>query len=178
MLGAAPPGPMPTVLWVMADSPARMAAPSEVPPAALSLLTARSAVEWSALGTAASRPPCSNATTPISTLGGCALMNDSAACWAAASLFGGTSVAVMLPDTSIARMTVPLACDTGTVTAGPAAATASTSKPARVSQTPPGSRRRWPAATPAAASAAERRRATRTAAQVSPATTTRPTASR
>ena len=37
MLGTAPLGPRLTVLWVIADSAARIADPSEVPPPALSL---------------------------------------------------------------------------------------------------------------------------------------------
>ena len=58
----------------------------------------------------------------MSTLGGCALMNAWAAFFAALSRLGATSVAAMLPDTSMAMMTVPLAWDTGTVAAGPAVA--------------------------------------------------------
>ena len=96
------------------------------------------------------------------------LMNDSAACFAAASRLGATSVAAMLPETSMARMTVPEARDTGTDAAGPATAIASTATPAMVNHTPgrPGAARRpATAATPAAARAAARRRATATAAQ-------------
>ena len=73
----------------------------------------------------------------MSTLSGWALMNDSAACFAAARRLGATSVAAMLPETSMARMTVPEARDTGTDAAGPATAIASTATPAMVNQTPP-----------------------------------------
>ena len=65
----------------------------------------------------------------MSTLSGWALMNDSAACFAASRRLGATSVAAMLPETSMARMTVPEAWDTGTDAAGPATAIASTATP-------------------------------------------------
>src|SRR3984957_15585147 len=136
MSGALPFWPSVTVRCVIADSAARIADPSEVPPPVFSRPTAARAVAWSALGIAASRPPCSKAITPISTLSGCALMNACAALCAALSRLGGTSVADMLPDTSMARMTVPLACDTGTFTDGPAPANPSAAMPAMVSQMP------------------------------------------
>src|SRR5579872_950904 len=102
----------------------------------------------------------------MSTLGGCALMNDTAACLAASRRSGGTSVADMLPETSMARMTVPEACDTGTDADGPATATASTATPAMVNHTPAGRVCLRPAAaTPAVARAAARRRAVVIAAQ-------------
>ena len=111
-------------------------------------------------------------------------MNACAAVFAALSRLGGTSVADMLPETSMARMTVPLACDTGTVTDGPAPATPSAAMPATVSQVPtvtprpPRPARPAPlAATPAEASAAARRRATVTAPQARATATSRPTAS-
>jgi hypothetical protein len=177
-----------TALWVIALRAARMAAPSDVPPAALSWLTAVSALVWSALGAAVSRPPCSNATTPMSTEPGWALMKPRAAVSAAPSRLGATSVAVMLPETSIARITVPLACVTGTFTDGPPAPTASTASPARVSGRPAARPRRRPRPVPSgpvpggpvpdAASAAARHRVLTTAAQASAATTIRATASR
>src|SRR5487761_1375186 len=115
--------------------------------------------------------------TPMFTLGGCALTNACAAFFAALSLLGGTSVAAMLPETSMAMMTVPLAWDTGTVAAGPAVATASTAMPAIVNQTPASRARLPPAvATPAEASALARRLATAPAAHARAAATTRPTA--
>src|SRR5690242_12681523 len=98
-------------------------------------------------------------------------MNDSAACFAAARRLGVTSVAAMLPEPSMARMTVPEARETGTDAAGPATAIASTATPAIVNHTPPSRARSRPgpgpglaAVTPAAARAAARRRATATAA--------------
>ena len=115
----------------------------------------------------------------MSTLGGCALMNAWATFFAALSRLGATSVAAMLPDTSMAMMTVPLAWDTGTVAAGPAVATASTAMPAIVNQTP-ASRARLPSAvaTPAEASVLARRLVAATAAHARAAATARPTASR
>src|ERR1700722_12648041 len=93
----------------------------------------------------------------MSTLGGCALMNAWATFFAAPSRLGATSVAAMLPDTSMAMMTVPLAWDTGTVTAVPAVAKASTAMPAIVNQAPAsGARLPRAAATPAEASALAR----------------------
>ena len=44
MSGALPSRPMATVLWVIADSEARMASPSDVPPPAVSRRTAAEAV--------------------------------------------------------------------------------------------------------------------------------------
>ena len=113
------------------------------------------------------------------TLGGCALTNACAAFFAALSRLGATSVAAMLPDTSMPMMTVPLAWDTGTVTEGPAVATASTAMPAIVNQTP-ASRPRLPSAdaTPAEASALARRLVAATAAPARAAATARPTTSR
>src|SRR5262249_57082192 len=73
----------------------------------------------------------------MSTLPGWALMNDSAARFAAARRLGATSVAAMLPETSMARMTVPAARDTGTDADGPATAIASTATPTMVNHTPP-----------------------------------------
>src|ERR1700760_2877335 len=108
--------------------------------------------------------------------GGCPLMHDNAACLAASRRSGGTSVAAMLPETSIARMTVPEACDTGTDAAGPATAIASTATPAIVHHTP-AVRPRPAAAPPAAARAADRRRPATTAAHARAAATNRPTAS-
>ena len=84
----------------------------------------------------------------MSTLSGWALMNDSAACFAAARRLGATSVAAMLPETSMARMTVPEAWDTGTDAAGPATAIASTATPAMVNHTPPSRARRAAGALP------------------------------
>src|SRR5690348_18163593 len=55
----------------------------------------------------------SKATTPILMLSGCAAINDRAARCAAASRSGATSLAPMLLDTSMARMTVPDARGTG-----------------------------------------------------------------
>ena len=111
-------------------------------------------------------------------------MNVCAAVFAALSRVGETSVADMLPETSTARMTVPLACDTGTVTDGPAPAIPSAAMPATISQMPrfiprpPRPARRAPlAATPAEASAAARRRATATVAQARAMAVSRPTAS-
>src|SRR5262245_65110319 len=101
----------------------------------------------------------------MSTLPGWAVMNDSAARFAAARRLGVTSVAAMLPETSMARMTVPEARDTGTDAAGPATAIASTATPAIVSHTPPSRPRPRPlVATPAEARALARRRAAATAA--------------
>ena len=99
--------------------------------------------------------------------------------WRRSSRLGATSVAAMLPETSMARMTVPLACDTGTDTDGPATATASTAMPAMVQPEPgrPGRACGAGGATPAAASAAARRRATTTAAHARATATSRPTAS-
>ena len=79
---------------------------------------------------------------------GWALMNVSAACFAAARRLGATSVAAMLPETSMARMTVPEAWDTGTDAAGPAMAIASTATPAMVNHTPPGRARPRPGPPP------------------------------
>src|ERR1700756_3299177 len=106
----------------------------------------------------------------MSTLPGWAPMNDRAAFFAAARRLGATSVAAMLPETSMARMTVPEAWDTGTDAAGPATAIASTAMPAMVSHTPasrarPRPRPGPPVTTPAAARAAARRRAAAAAAQ-------------
>src|SRR5690242_14146628 len=123
----------------------------------------------------------------MSTWSGWALMNDSAAFFAAARRLGVTSVAVMLPETSMARMTVPEARDTGTDAAGPATAIARTATPAIVNHTPASRARPRPrpgpcpglaAAIPAAARAAARRRAVATAAHARPAATSRPTARR
>ena len=119
-------------------------------------------------------PPSSNAMTPMSTLPGCASMKASAARFAAASRLGATSVAAMLPETSTARTTVPLAWDTGTDTVGPATASARTAMPAMVHQAPASLACPEPAATPAAASAAVRRRAMVTAAPARNAATSRP----
>src|SRR5215467_8086789 len=116
----------------------------------------------------------------MSTLSGWALMNDSAAFFAAARRLGATSVAAMLPETSMARMTVPEAWDTGTDAAGPATAIASTATPAMVNQMPATRPRPRPGpcpgravlavgATPAEARAAARRRAAATAAHARPA---------
>ena len=137
MSGALPSRPMVTVLRVIADSEARIASPSDVPPPTVSGPTAANTVAWSAVGRAASRPPCWNATTPMSTRPGWALMNDGAACFAAPRRLGATSVRPCCP-TSMARITVPEAWDTGTDAAGPATATASTATPAMVNHTPPG----------------------------------------
>src|ERR1700689_5780982 len=96
----------------------------------------------------------------MSTLSGWASMNASAAFFAAARRLGATSVAAMLPETSMARMTVPEAWDTGTDAAGPATATASTATPPMVNHTPADwmrPRPELPVATPAAARAAARR---------------------
>src|SRR5690348_3452732 len=108
----------------------------------------------------------------MSTLAGWALMNAMAAFFAALSRLGCTSVADMLPETSIAMITVPLACDTGTVADGPAAAMASTAMPAIVNH-PPALRARLPPAdaTPAAASALVRRLVAVTAAHTRAAAT-------
>src|SRR5882724_11088783 len=108
-------------------------------------------------------------------------MNDSAAFFAAARRLGATSLAVMLPETSMARMTVPEARDTGADATGPATAIASTATPAMVNHTPPSRARPrpgLPAVSPAAARAAARRRATTTATQDRTAATSRPTARR
>src|SRR5690348_6056216 len=113
----------------------------------------------------------------MSTLAGWALTNCRAAFFAALSRLGCTSVADMLPETSIAMITVPLACDTGTVADGPAAAMASTAMPAMVNQTPAIRARLPPAdAIPAAASARLRRRVAVITAHARAAATTRPTA--
>jgi hypothetical protein len=92
----------------------------------------------------------------MSTLPGCPWMNDCAARRAAASRLGATSVAAMLPDASIARMTVPADRGTGTEAAGPATPTASTAIPATLSHAPVWRAGRA-AVTPAAASAPVRR---------------------
>src|SRR6185437_12114947 len=102
-----------------------------------------------------------------------------AACLAAARRLGATSVAAMLPETSMARMTVPEAWDTGTDAAGPPTAIASTATPAMLNHRPPRRPRPRPeplAATPAADRAAARRRATTTAAHARITATTRPRA--
>src|SRR6201996_5595242 len=179
MLGALPLGPRATVLCVIADSEARMAAPSEVPPPALSRPTADRAVARFALGIVASRPVSANAMTPMFTLAGCASINARAAFFAALSRLGGTSVAAMLPETSMARMTVPLACESGTGTAGPETAIASAAVPASGHPTPL-SRQRLPPATvtPAEASVAARRLTATNAAHARAAATTRPPAGR
>jgi hypothetical protein len=113
----------------------------------------------------------------MSTLSGWALMNDSAVFFAAARRLGATSVAVMLPETSMARMTVPAARGTGMDAAGPAAATASTAMPAMVNHTP-ACRARPVAVTPAAARLAARRCERTAAAQPRAAATISPTMSR
>src|SRR3954452_24995583 len=95
----------------------------------------------------------------MSTLSGWAVMNDSAAFFAAARRLGTTSVAVMLPETSMAKMTVPEARDTGTDATGPATAIVSTATPAMVNHTPPSRARPRPgppAVSPAAARDAAR----------------------
>ena len=123
----------------------------------------------------------------MSTLSGWAPMNDSAARFAAARRLGATSVAAMLPETSMARMTVPEARDTGTDAAGPATAIASTATPAMVNHTPPRRARSRPrpepcprlaAAIPAEARARARRRAVAAAAHARAAATSSPTARR
>ena len=163
-------------LPVIADSEAMMADPSEVPPETLRRPIAAAASAWSRLGRLVTSAPCSKATTPISMLSGCAVMNDRAARCAAASRSGATSLAPMLLDTSMATMTVPDARGTGSDAAGPATAIASTTMPAIVSHTPACRARPGPA-TPAAASAAARRRETATARKPRAAATSRPTAS-
>lgn len=127
---------MATCLPVIADSEAVMAVPSEVPPVSFSRSMALSATEWSASGRAVVSAPRSNATTPMSTLSGCAATNARAARCAPASRVGATSSAPMLLDTSRARMTVPAVRGTGTMAAGPAVATESTPTPAIVRPMP------------------------------------------
>ena len=70
-----------------------MAEPSDVPPEVRRFSTAALATARSALGSALVRAPWSNPTTPMSTVSGWASMKASAACWAAASRVGATSVA-------------------------------------------------------------------------------------
>ena len=110
----------------------------------------------------------------MSTLSGWASMNDSAACCAAASRLGVTSSALMLFDTSIARMTVPALRPTGSAAAGPATATASSTTPPTESHSPSWLLRRPATETPAAARAADRRRPASAAPTISAAATSRP----
>ena len=136
-----------------------MAEASEVPPEVRRFCTAAFAAARSALGSEVVSAPWSNPTTPMSTVSGWASMNARAACCAAASRLGATSSALMLLDTSIARMTVPALRPTGSEAAGPATATASSATPPRENHSPSGRLRRPATETPAAARAADRRRA-------------------
>ena len=135
-----------------------MAAASDVPPEVRRFCTAALAAARSALGSDVVSAPWSKPTTPMSTVSGWASMNASAVCCAAASRLGATSSALMLLDTSIARMTVPALRPTGSAAAGPATATASTTTPARENHSPSWRWRRPATETPAAARAADRRR--------------------
>ena len=174
MSGRSPSSPILTGVPVIALSEPRIAEASEVPPAVRSLCTAAFAAARSALGCDVVSAPWSNPTTPMSTLSGWASMNDSAACCAAASRLGVTSSALMLLDTSIARMTVPALRPTGSAAAGPATATASSTTPPRESHSPSWLLRRPATETPAAARAADRRRPASTAPTISAAATSRP----
>ena len=110
----------------------------------------------------------------MSTVSGWASMKADAACCAAANRLGATSFAVMLLDTSIAKMTVPALRPTGSEAVGPATATASSTTPPRDSHSPSGF---WPGlatATPAFARAADRRRAASTAPTISAAASRSP----
>ena len=134
--GSSPSSPIVTDLPVIALSEPRMAAASDVPPEIRRFCTAALVAARSALGSDVVSAPWSKPTTPMSTVSGWASMNARAVCWAAASRLGATSSALMLLDTSIARMTVPALRPTGSAAAGPATATASTTTPASESHSP------------------------------------------
>ena len=145
-----------------------------MPPEVRRFCTAAFATARSAVGSDVVSAPWSNPTTPMSTVSGWASMNADAACCAAASRLGATSSALMLLDTSIARMTVPALRPTGSEAVGPATATASSPTPARENHSPSGRLRRPATETPAAARAADRRRAASTAPTVSAAASSSP----
>jgi hypothetical protein len=168
MSGRSPFSPILTGLPVIALSEPRIAEASEVPPAVRMFCTAAFDTARSALGCDVVSAPWSNPTTPMSTLSGWASMNDCAACCAAASRLGVRSSALMLLDTSIAKMTVPALRPTGSAAAGPATATASSTTPPAESHSRPATE------TPAAARAADRRRPPSTAPTISAAATSRP----
>ena len=96
-----------TAFPVMAERLPTIAPASEVPPDGVRRATAAAARAWSALGSPALNAPAPKATTPMSTLSGCASMRVVATFLAASRRLGLTSVAVMLWETSMAMMTVP-----------------------------------------------------------------------
>ena len=78
---------------------------------------------WSVVGTWTISAKPAKATMPIWVVDPWRWMNDAAAASAASRRFGGMSVAHMLRDTSIARMTVVWPAGTLTMSTGRASAT-------------------------------------------------------
>ena len=86
-----------------------------------------------------------NETTPMRVLLGCSATNARAASCAATMRLGLTSVARMLPETSIERITVSCCDGSVTTAAGRAIATSIRVNAARNSSGGTWRRRRWPA---------------------------------
>ena len=91
---------------ISALSETRMPLPTAVPRCNWKRSIAASRSSLVRVGACTSDAVPANDTTPMRVLCGWSSMNARAAAWAAASRFGSTSLARMLPDTSMANMTV------------------------------------------------------------------------